>query len=87
MEPSSQFPKISRTAWQSLSRRKPVAESKRSPIKENIEDVRPSRRVTEEKTLKMRWQGKTIVEPAREFLNSRRRAQTDKSDCGWCKTD
>lgn len=36
---------------------------------ENIECT-PVARVTEEKTLKMRWQGRTIVEISRDFLNS-----------------
>ncbi|MCI5662453.1 MAG: phosphoribosylformylglycinamidine synthase [Clostridia bacterium] len=46
-----------------------VAEFEALADQENIECT-PVARVTEEKTLKMRWQGKTIVELSREFLNS-----------------
>ena len=61
---------------------------------ENIECT-PVARVTEEKTLRMRWQGKTIVELSREFLNSNGAPKTAKAtivgveqtECGGKQTE
>ena len=52
-------------------------------MQENIECTPRRDASPRTKTLKMRWQGKTIVELSRELLRIPTvRYQTDKSDCG-----